>query len=107
MPDWPNPDERRVDEVTGDQYFTPRFTERVDHEDNYIIHRRVARAVYEEMKVRDILIVINSIYSHSRAEQRGCTKRSERPPLPLEREDALQICSSKLAGLQSGLYGTI
>ena len=42
--------------MTGQRYFTPRFTEKVSHEDNYVITRRVARAVYEELQVRYIIL---------------------------------------------------
>ena len=53
---WPDPDVRREDEVTGEQYFTPRFDECITHRDNYALTRRVARAVYEELQVRYIYI---------------------------------------------------
>ena len=42
--------------MTGQRYFTPRFTEKVSHEDNYVITRRVTRAVYEELQVRYIIL---------------------------------------------------
>ena len=49
--DWPSPDEQRLNEATGEYYFTPDFTKEVDHEENEIIHRRVAKIVYESLQV--------------------------------------------------------
>lgn len=49
--EWPETDEDRLDEVTGEPYYTPLFTENVDHENNVAINKKVARAVYEELEV--------------------------------------------------------
>ena len=49
---WPETDEERIDEATGEVYYTPRFTVKADHKHNEMINRRVARIVNERLEVR-------------------------------------------------------